>query len=599
LSSKVLLPLVISFIVSLAIMPAIRVLSIRTHHVVMPRSGRWHQNPTPTLGGVGIFIAFFATIAASYLLVNLQGLFAKRWSILIGILIMFSIGLYDDIKHINPPTKLVFQILAATLVIFFGDNIINFFRWPIANILLTFFWLVGITNAFNLLDNMDGLAGGVAFIASGFLSVFFYKAGNIDLLILSLTLAGSTLGFLMFNFPPSRLFMGDSGSMVLGFTLASLAVAQRAQASDIFAIMGVPILIFMLPILDTTLVAITRILRGQSPTTGGTDHTSHRLVAYGLSERQALLVLYSIAIISGMASIGLEAWDYDLSLVLIPILLIVLSLFVAYLARLKVVTTDHNNQTGFTRWIINLTFKRRVFELVFDLLLIGVSYYISFWTYYGLDMTSISMALFMMSWPIALGITYGSFYILGVYRGVWRYIGINDLIRYVVASIMSGGLSWLIIKFIFPHQDFPGGVFLLFTIFLIIGLAGSRSSFLFLDRIYSKQFSGVEKYNILLYGADDAGEIALRWILRNPSIGYNVVGFIDPDSLKWGSNIHGVDILGNVDLVAQYVKSKNVSGIIVTAENLLNSPAGEKLKTDCYSMRVWVKVLRLEFEPID
>jgi UDP-GlcNAc:undecaprenyl-phosphate GlcNAc-1-phosphate transferase len=310
-------------------------------------------------------------------------------------------------------------------------------------------------------------------------------------------------------------------------------------------------------------------------------------------------VLYSIAIISGMASIGLEAWDYDLSLVLIPILLIVLSLFVAYLARLKVVTTDQNNQTGFTRWIINLTYKRRVFELVFDLLLIGVSYYIAYWTYYGLDMTSISMALFMISWPIALGITYGSFYLLRVYRGVWRYIGINDLIRYVVASIMAGGLSWLIIKFILPDQEFPAGVFLLFTIFLIIGLAGSRSSFLFLDRIYGKQFSGVEKYNILLYGADDAGEIALRWILRNPSIGYNVVGFIDPDSLKWGSNIHGVDILGNVDMLKQYVKSKNVRGVIVTAENLLDSPDGEKLKTDCYSNKVWVKVLRLEFEPVD
>jgi UDP-GlcNAc:undecaprenyl-phosphate/decaprenyl-phosphate GlcNAc-1-phosphate transferase len=599
LSIRILLPLIISFIASLAIMPAIRQLSFRTHHVVMPRSGRWHQNPTPTLGGVGIFIAFLATLFASYLLVNNQDLFVKRWSILLGILIMFFIGLYDDLKHINPPTKLVFQILAATLVIFFGDNIINFFRWPIANILLTFFWLVGITNGFNLLDNMDGLAGGVAFIASAFLSVFFYQAGNIDLLILSLTLAGSTLGFLVFNFPPARLFMGDSGSVVLGFTLASLAVAQRAQASDVLAIMGVPILIFMLPILDTTLVAVTRILRGQSPTTGGTDHTSHRLVAYGLSERQALLVLYSIAIISGIASIGLEAWDYDLSLVLIPILLIVLSLFVAYLARLKVVTTDQNNQTGFTRWIINLTYKRRVFELVFDLLLIGVSYYIAYWTYYGLDMTSKSMALFMISWPIALGITYGSFYLLRIYRGVWRYIGINDLIRYVIASIMAGGLSWLFIKFILPDQEFPAGVFLLFTIFLIIGLAGSRASFLFLDRIYGKQFSGVERYNILLYGADDAGEIALRWILRNPSIGYNVVGFIDPDSLKWGSNIHGVDILGDVDMLKQYIKSKNIRGVIVTTENLLDSPDGEKLKTDCYSNKVWVKVLRLEFEPVD
>lgn len=562
----------------------------------MPRMDRWHRKPTPTLGGVGIFIAFAVTLLVTYLTRIDPNLFTKRWSILIGILIMFSIGLYDDIKHISPPIKLAFQILAATLVIFFGNNTIDFFRWPIANIFLTFFWLVGITNAINLLDNMDGLAGGVAFIASGFLSIFFWKTGHPELLILSLALAGSILGFLIFNFPPARIFMGDSGSMVLGFALATLAIARRTQASNIFAIVGVPTLVFLLPILDTGFVAITRILRGQSPAIGGTDHTSHRLVAFGLSERQALLVLYGIAIISGMASIGLEAWDYDLSLVLIPILLIGLSLFVAYLARMKVVIRQQNNQSSFTRWIVNLTFKRRLFEIVFDLLLIGVSYYLAFWTRYGLNMTTISMGLFLQSWPIAFGITYGSFYLLGVYRGVWRYIGINDLIRYVGASILSGALTWMILKLVFPNELFTGDVFILFILYLLIGLAGSRSSFLLLDRIYSRQFTGVKRENILLYGAEDAGEIALRWILRNPSIGYSVVGFLDDDSLKWGSNINGVNILGDLDNLEQYIQEKQVSGVIATTENLLRSPEGEKLISACRAKGVWVRVLRLEFE---
>jgi len=580
-------------------MPVVRSISFRTHQVVMPRSDRWHRNPTPTLGGVGIIVAFSGTLFALYLIKDARDLFLDRWSIIAGIMIMFSIGLYDDIKHVNPPTKLAFQILAATLVIFFGNYTINFFRWPIANILLTLLWLVGITNAFNLLDNMDGLAGGVALIASGFLSVFFYTTGYPDLLIISLALAGSISGFLIFNFPPAKIFMGDSGSMLLGFALAALAISRRTQASNIFAIVGVPILIFLLPILDTGLVAITRILRGQSPATGGTDHTSHRLVAFGLSERQALLVLYGIAVISGLASIGLEALDYDLSLILIPILLCTLSLFVAYLARMKVVTTEKNNESSFTRWIVNLTFKRRIFEIIFDLLLIGVSYYLAFWTHSGLNMTTSSMNLFLLSWPIALGITYGSFFLFGVYRGVWRYIGINDLIRYIGASILSGSLSWVTIKMVFPNQQFSGEVFILFTIFLIIGLAGSRSSFLILDRIYIKQFSGVEKQNILLYGAEDAGEIALRWILRNPALGYNVVGFLDDDSLKWGSNIHGVNILGNVGNLGQFIREKKVNGVIATTEILLASPAGEKLRTTCQANSVWVRVLRLEFELTD
>jgi UDP-GlcNAc:undecaprenyl-phosphate/decaprenyl-phosphate GlcNAc-1-phosphate transferase len=592
----ILYPLIIAIIVSLMMIPVVRSVSFRTGKVAIPRSDRWHRKPTPTLGGVGMFIAFTIVLFIVYFSGHGHELFLKRWSILSGIALMFFVGVFDDFKPISPPIKVVFQLIAATMVIFFGGNTINFFRWPIANIILTFLWLIGITNAINLLDNMDGLAGGVALIASGFLSIFFWRTGYPDLLILSLAIGGSIIGFLVFNFPPAKIFMGDSGSMMLGFSLAALAVARRTQASNIFAIVGVPTLVFLLPILDTGLVAITRILRGKSPAMGGTDHTSHRLVAFGLSERQAVLVLYTIAIVSGLASIGLEALDYDLSLVLIPVLLIFLSLFVAYLARMKVVSAEEEQLNGFTRWIVNLTFKRRIFELIFDLLLIGVSYYLAFWTRYGLNMTNDSMSLFLSSWPITLGVTYGSFYILGIYRGVWRYIGINDLIRYVGAAIISGGLAWIITKLALPNQIYPGEVFLLFILFLVIGLAGSRSSFLVLDRFYVRQFTGVQKENVLLYGATDAGEIALRWILRTPTTGYDVVGFLDDDELKWGSNIHGVNIIGNLTKLDQAVEERQVRGVIVTEEKLLHTAEGESLAADCRAKGIWLRVLRLEFE---
>ena len=577
-------------------MPVVRWYGIRVGKVAIPRSDRWNKNPTPTLGGVGMFISFTLAILALWLIGADHNMFQQRWSIFIGVVIMFAVGLYDDFRPIHPPTKLIFQILSATLVIFFGGNTINFFRWPIANIILTFFWLVGLTNAFNLLDNMDGLAGGVSFIAAIFLSIFFWRTGYQDLLVISMTLAGSILGFLVFNFPPAKIFMGDSGSMLLGFSLAALAIARRTQASNVLAIVGVPILVFLLPIIDTSLVTITRILRGQSPATGGRDHTSHRLVAFGLSERQAVLILYLITIVSGLASIGIEAWDYDLSLVLIPILLIVLALIVAYLARMKVVSNDETATNGITRFITNLTFKRRLFEIIFDLLLIGVSYYLAFWTRFGLNMTTTSMDLFLLSWPVALGISYGSFYLFGIYKGVWRYIGINDLLRYVGAAIVSGVFSWLINRMIFPGQAFTTDVFLLFILYLLIGLAGSRSSFIVLDRLYAQHISLPKQENILLYGAEDAGEIALRWILRNPSMGYSVVGFLDDDAMKWGSNIHGVNILGDFSKLDQYIEEKQIKGVIATTESLLHSQAGEKLLSNCKNRGIWVRVLRLDFE---
>ncbi len=203
-----LFPLIIALITSLILVPAVRWLSFKTGHVAIPRADRWHRQPTPTLGGIGMFLAFGVALLAVFYFGFDKNIFITRWSIMVAVVIMFSVGLYDDFKHISPPVKLVFQIIAATIVIFFGNITIEFFRWPIANILLTFFWLVGITNAINLLDNMDGLAGGVALITAGFLSIFFWRTGYPELLVLSMALCGSILGFLVFNFPPARIIYG-------------------------------------------------------------------------------------------------------------------------------------------------------------------------------------------------------------------------------------------------------------------------------------------------------------------------------------------------------------------------------------------------------
>jgi UDP-GlcNAc:undecaprenyl-phosphate GlcNAc-1-phosphate transferase len=431
-----------------------------------------------------MFAAFALALASAALFEPAWSSLSSRWSLLAGAGMMFALGLYDDFKRIKPPAKLAGQLTAATMVIFFGGYTIDFFPWPVANITLTLFWLVGITNAINLLDNMDGLAGGVALIAAGVLSYFFWSGGDADLLLLSLALAGGILGFLVFNFPPAKIFMGDSGSLFLGFTLAALSIARRTQASNVFAVVGVPTLLFLLPILDTSLVTLTRLLRGQSPTQGGTDHTSHRLIAFGLTERQAVLVLYGVALISGIAAAGLEALDYDLSLVLAPAVLIAFSLFAGYLARLKVITPTgkgaaaggNGGNGGITRLMVELTYKRRLFEIALDLLLIGFRYYLAFWTRYGLDMTSLSMGLFLRSWPLALGAAYLSFYAFGVYRGVWRYIGFNDLVRYVGAALAAGVVCGLAARLIYPAGH-TLDVFILFVLFLLLGLAGSRSSF--------------------------------------------------------------------------------------------------------------------------
>ncbi len=401
-----LLLMMISLVSSLALIPIIRKISLKLGRISLPREDRWHKSPTPTLGGVGIFLSFVVA-----LLVYGGSSEINYWqqvAFLSGSILLFLVGVYDEFRPLSPIAKLIAQILAATLVIslgytstFFTPRISNPHLAQYANILLTYLWLVGITNAINLLDNMDGLAGGISLISAAVLGFFFWKEGNYPLLLVSLALVGSLIGFLIYNFPPAKIFMGDSGSLFLGFSLASLAIAHQQQASNVFAVMGVPTLIFLLPIIDTVLVTFTRLMRGQSPTQGGRDHTSHRLVAFGLSERQALMILYAVALFSAVAAAALESLNYWLSLALVPILILVMALLAAYLGRFKIVSapSQSHQRELIARWMADLTYRRRILELILDFFLIGIAYYLAFLIAFDLQMDAQRLRLFFGDSP--------------------------------------------------------------------------------------------------------------------------------------------------------------------------------------------------------
>lgn len=594
----------IALLTSVALVPPIRRLNYRIGTVSEPREDRWHNKPMPTLGGISIFLGFMVSLLVSSLFAkNNMGI---QWGILAGSIMVFIIGLIDDLKKLSPPAKIIGQILAASAVIlqgyttdFFSSRLPGSFVAQIPDILLTFIWLVGITNAINLLDNMDGLAGGISFITAIILSFIFWRANDLGLLFLSLALAGSILGFLLFNFPPASIFMGDSGSLFLGFTLAILAIARQPQASNVFAVMGVPIILFLLPILDTTLVTVTRVLRGESPAQGGRDHASHRLIAFGLSERQAVMVLYVIALISGLMAIAIETIDYWLSLVLVPILVLSLAIFTAYLARLKVVVVDSSSVgNSLSRLMVDLTYRRRTFEIILDFFLIGIAYYLAFFTYSGLSMTQDSLQLFLLSLPIAYAGTYLSFFLFGVYRGLWRYIGVGDLLRYLKATLGSVIIISLFAYILFTDMNFSLVPFILFAVFLFLGISASRSSFKILDQMYGQQARMAEE-RVLIIGAGDEGEMAVRWILMNPQFGYRPVGFLDNDPYQAGRQIHGINILGTVDQIGEVLEEKMIDGVVLTSDNNISGDDLESVKMSCQEKGCWIRTLRLEFELVD
>lgn len=296
--STLLLIFATALVFALGATPLMRQIAFRAGMVDQPGARKIHQLPMPRLGGAAMYGAFMLALI----------LFADRFyvsqiiSIIVGATGVSLLGFWDDRASLPAWGKLIGQVAAAWLLIVNGV-VVDLLHQPIIDAAITLVWIVGITNALNLLDNMDGLAGGIAAIAAGFFLLLAVTNGQYLVSMLSAALLGGALGFLIYNFNPAMIFMGDTGSLFLGFMLAAVGLKLRFPAHPVIATWFIPIIVLGLPILDTTLVFVSRLRRGLNPLTNpGTDHLSHRIVARGFSRRETVLILYLAAIALGVAA---------------------------------------------------------------------------------------------------------------------------------------------------------------------------------------------------------------------------------------------------------------------------------------------------------
>ncbi len=321
-----------SFLLAVILTPLAAILARRTGAVAKAKSDRWHSKPTPMLGGIAFTVAVLVA-AAIFVPLHRESLI-----VIAGSALLFLTGLVDDFRHIRPYQKLIAQIVAAALVVDFGLRL-PWTPYIALNVFITLFWLVGITNAVNMLDNMDGLAAGVSTIAAVFLALNFLGNQQAGAALMLFTLAGALAGFLVYNHHPASIFMGDCGSMFIGFFLASMALVNRTgggRSRSVIAVLAVPVLVLVVPIFDTTFVTVMRKLAGRAASQGGRDHTSHRLVALGLSERHAVWMLYSFAAAAGIIAILVRHAPLTISLGAIALFTLVLTLTGLRLARVRV-----------------------------------------------------------------------------------------------------------------------------------------------------------------------------------------------------------------------------------------------------------------------
>ncbi len=567
----------VAFALTVALIPMVRRWAETWKFVAKPRDDRWHRQVTPLMGGVAIAMVLWILFGAFWALGMVHDDLNRMVALMLTTTAMGLMGLRDDKKPIAPQTKLLVQIILASTVVFLGFEG-SWFVSKTANRFWSILWIVAMTNAFNLLDNMDGLSAGVASIACFFLLAVEAVSGHpfqpVHLVLVSLL--GALLGFLMYNFHPASIFMGDCGSLQVGFLLG-VATTQNhmAQHGPLLSVLAVPLFIFCLPLFDMLLVAVMRPLFGRSIGHGGRDHTSHRLVAIGLSEPKAVLFLYGFSAVGGLLALFMTVFPT-------PALpgAFAFMLFCAFLAMhlAKVRTYGpgqksllEKSETLTVLWI-QWTYKKRMFEILLDVFLIAFAYWLSYFLRYDRAAYEAIFPLFLKSLPLAMISCLMANMALGLYRGLWEHTGTKDLVLHAGVVTVGVGVTVLALVFLYDFQGYSRSTFAIFWALWLLALAGSRVAFCYL----SEFLQGLSRKNgprVAIYGADERGAMILRELLRDESRQVCPVGFIDNDMRKQNARILGYRVLGSWDAVAEIVRRYKISEVMVPAEELERLPS--------------------------
>src|SRR5437588_152584 len=463
------------------------------------------------VGGIGIF----AGLVTGFLLAVAAGA-APASRELLAILgacgVLFVAGLLDDLFSLGPIPKLAAQLAAAGIVIANGATISGLISNDILADVVAVVWLVGLTNAFNLLDNMDGLAATLAGIAAVFFAIDALTVhSNHAVLALALALALACAGFLPFNLRPGRpaaAFMGDSGSQVLGFALAALGLtASWKVAGTTVATLLLPILVLAVPILDTTLVTVVRLLAGRPVYQGGRDHTSHRLVYHGLSEKRAVVLLAVISAALGTTSLFYAVLD-NAWVTLIGVLLTF-----ALLVQFASVLSDVERAPGFTGdrgWLRTFVANpRRLVESVVDFALVTASFAVAYYLRLQGSGNGYDRHIFLVSLAVLLAVRYLAFIPFGLYRGVWRYAGARDAASILAAVVVSEVVAYLVLDATQVWGPFPRSIFIIDALVCTLLVGASR----FWERAFVRAVSSLTgrggRRRTLIVGAGRGGRSLL------------------------------------------------------------------------------------------
>jgi len=578
-----------SFAASIALVPVCRSVAHRMGKVARPSADRWHQRPTALFGGVAIFVVSLAAFAFIRPLndILIYGLLGAG---------IFAVGLVDDLINLKPYTKLIAQMVFASAFVFF-DYRLQWFASPAVDAVVTVLWIVGITNALNLLDNMDGLCGGVAVVTGLSILVGFapVAAARPEALYLAAVL-GAVAGFLVYNIHPASIFMGDSGSLFLGLTLAgmSLELPRHSQGSNVLAVVFAPLMVMLIPIFDTSLVTFMRLLSGKTPWQGGRDHSSHRLVAIGLPEKQAVMVLWALAGLGGLTAWGLRRMAPDSAGLAVALSAMSMLLFAVFLTRVKVY--DDKNSVQIRRGMVTTVvtefmYKRRVAEVLMDFFLIIIAYYGAYRLRFEGELKDY-FASFLESLPIVLAVQLTALFAMGAYRGVWRYFGMMDSFVIVKAVALGTLVIEASVLYLFRFTNYSRAVYIIYAMLLVLLCTGARGSLRLMAEYVQRRRRG---HRVLIYGAGNGGALAVREVTSGAFGPVTMLGFIDDDPERQRTQMLGYPVLGGFDSLEALVKGGAVDRVVISTAMLDRERLAIVFQL-CADHSVPVSQMRVSFE---
>jgi len=590
------LAFLISMLACVALCALVRRTAPAIGAVVPPRADRWHSEPTPTMGGVAIAAAavlgFGVIVGQAHAVIP-----PAAWlPIPLAAIAMFVVGVLDDRFQLSPLAKLVASLIIGAFLVFSLTRSPGT-ALPWTHTLVATIWFAGVCHAFNLLDNMDGLAAGVALIAAGFMAWLLAQWVGAPIALLLVALCGALLGFLYWNRPPARLFMGDCGSLFIGAVLAGASLMPVLQERTVFPWTSVlVVLILVVPLFDTGFVLVLRRFAGRSATRGGTDHVSHRLVSLGFSERSAVRILYLLAIIGGCVAWALVNGGIEQMFPLAALLAVVVTLIGIYLARVPAYNAQDFaalESSSFAPLLKDLTFRWHAGEVMLDLVLIAACYYFAYRLRFEGESLDHFLPYFTASLPVVLGCKLASLYGSGLYQRSWETFGLRDVSVVLRGVLMGSLLSVLAAAYFYRLEGFSRVVFMLDALLLTVAIIGTRASFRSMSLIAASRSKRSRR--VLVYGAGAYGQMIVREMRANPQWHMNPVAFIDDDPMKAHRWILGVPVRGALDQLDATMRRYSVDEVILSSP-LINGQIEHRIREVCTDLDRPVRRLHMSIQ---